>query len=131
MCIYVPKIIKIGCTKKKLLFLVTTYKNVMLHFTYVSSPLSWEYVFTGNFQSKLRYTGCPKKNGTQVNGYNFVMAYSYFLKFRIHKVKVLNDKHTKNQVNRTRKTCFTRYCIPVTIFAKRVPSAAPRAGCRL
>ena len=58
------------------------------------------------------------------------MAYSNFLKFRIHKVKILNDEHAKNQVNRTRKTCFTRYCIPVTIFAKRVPSAAPRAGCR-
>ena len=27
----------------------------MLHFIYVSSSLSWEYLFTGNFQSKLRY----------------------------------------------------------------------------
>ena len=38
------------------------------------------------------YTECPpKKDRTQVNGYNFVMAYSNFSKFRIQKVKILND----------------------------------------
>ena len=35
----------------------------------------------------------------------------------------------KNQVNRTRKTCLTRYRISITIFAKRVLSASHRAGC--
>ena len=73
----------------------------------------------------LQCTGCPKTNGTQVNGYNFVTADSNYLKFCRHKVKILNDKHAKNKVNRTRRTCSTRYHIPITIFAKRVPSASP------
>ena len=76
-----------------------------------------------------QYTGCPKTNGTQVNGYNFVTADSKYLKLCRHKVKILNDKHAKNQVNRTRRTCFTRYRISITIFAKRVLSASHRAGC--
>jgi len=74
-------------------------------------------------------TECPQKNGTQVNGYNFVTADSKYLKLCRHKVKILNDKHAKNQVNRTRRTCFTRYRISITIFAKRVLSASHRAGC--
>ena len=41
--------------------------------------------------------------------HNFVTAYSNYLKFCGHKVKILNDKHAKNQVNRMRRTCFSRY----------------------
>ena len=62
----------------------------------------------------------PKTNGTRFNGFNFVTVKLKYLKFCRHKVKVLNDMHAKNQVNRTRKTCFTRYHIQITIFAKRV-----------
>ena len=33
----------------------------------------------------------PKKNGTQVNGYNFVTVDLKYLKFCRYKVKILND----------------------------------------
>ena len=41
--------------------------------------------------------------------HNFLTAYSNYLKFSSHKVKILNVKHAKNQVNRMRRTCFSRY----------------------
>ena len=56
MCIYVAKVKKIGCTKKKL-FLVTTLENAMLHFIYVSSSLRYSkigYQFVNSYGKKSR-----------------------------------------------------------------------------
>ena len=52
------------------------------------------------FFSRAQYNGCKEKNGTQINGYKTVTIYSNLLKLTEYNVKILNDSHNKNQVNR-------------------------------
>ena len=65
--------------------------------------------------SRLNYTGITlyrvsqkKKNGYRVNGYKTVITSAIQLKFAEHNVKVLNDTHTKNQVNRIKISMILR-----------------------
>ena len=50
----------------------------------------------------------PPKNGYRVNGYKTVITSAIQLKFAEHNVKVLNDTHTKNQVNRIKISMILR-----------------------
>ena len=52
--------------------------------------------------------GCPEKNVPRVNGYKTVSTSAIQLKFTEHNVKVLNDTHTKNQVNRINLSMILR-----------------------
>ena len=56
------------------------------------------------------YRVSQKKNGTQVNGYNFVTADSKYLKLCRHKVNILNDKHAKKSSKSNEKNVF--YKVP-------------------
>ena len=62
------------------------------------------------------HTECPKKNGTKLNGSVTVIFQLISLKLARLNVKVLNDTHTKNQVNRPIRTCCMRHWIPGMFF---------------